>query len=172
MHHKRGAAELARALFTLEGRDDVVLTNCASYLASHPAADRSRSVGEFLELSAWGRPMARELRMPLRSQHRAELARAISRRDGIREQSRRGRLTIALRPALVKDPNGLLRDGIRMLIDRIPPSTPTFQALQSSRGRPSRDPAQDARDGPCGAGVADQLCVVFDDFGGSKGASR
>ncbi|HZP44914.1 MAG TPA: DUF3536 domain-containing protein [Candidatus Binataceae bacterium] len=38
-HHKRaGAAELARALFLLEPRDDVVVTNCAAYLAAHPAS--------------------------------------------------------------------------------------------------------------------------------------
>jgi alpha-amylase/alpha-mannosidase (GH57 family) len=37
-HHKRtGAAELARAIRLLEGRDDVVVTNCAEYLANHPA---------------------------------------------------------------------------------------------------------------------------------------
>lgn len=34
-HKKHGAAELARALIMLERRDDVVVTNCADYLASH-----------------------------------------------------------------------------------------------------------------------------------------
>jgi len=37
-HHKRhGAAELARTLSILEDRDDVAVTNCAAYLAAHPA---------------------------------------------------------------------------------------------------------------------------------------
>jgi alpha-amylase/alpha-mannosidase (GH57 family) len=37
-HHKRtGAAELARAVRLIEQRDDVVLTNCGEFLASHPA---------------------------------------------------------------------------------------------------------------------------------------
>ena len=36
-HHKRtGAAELAQTLSLLEKRDDVVVTNCAAYLADHP----------------------------------------------------------------------------------------------------------------------------------------
>jgi alpha-amylase/alpha-mannosidase (GH57 family) len=38
-HHKRnGAAELARAVKLLEGRDDVIITNCGEFLAAHPAA--------------------------------------------------------------------------------------------------------------------------------------
>ena len=38
-HHKRsGAAELARAVKLLEARDDVIVTNCAEFLAAHPAA--------------------------------------------------------------------------------------------------------------------------------------
>lgn len=42
-HHKHaGAAELARALSILEQRNDVVVTNCAAYLASHPAAGSFR----------------------------------------------------------------------------------------------------------------------------------
>jgi hypothetical protein len=37
-HHKRGgAAELARAMAVIEQRNDVVVTNCAAYLAAHPA---------------------------------------------------------------------------------------------------------------------------------------
>ena len=42
-HHKRnGAAELARALAALEERDDLVVTNCAAYLESHPATGSFR----------------------------------------------------------------------------------------------------------------------------------
>jgi hypothetical protein len=40
-HHKRaGAAELARAIRLLEQRDDVTVTNCGDYLATHPATGR------------------------------------------------------------------------------------------------------------------------------------
>jgi len=38
-HHKKsGAAELARAIMTLQRRDDIVITNLSDYLASHPSA--------------------------------------------------------------------------------------------------------------------------------------
>jgi hypothetical protein len=37
-HRKSGAAELARAFSILEQHEDIRLTNCAEYLASHPAA--------------------------------------------------------------------------------------------------------------------------------------
>jgi alpha-amylase/alpha-mannosidase (GH57 family) len=37
-HHKHaGAAELARAMYLLEHRQDVVVTSCAAYLATHPS---------------------------------------------------------------------------------------------------------------------------------------
>ena len=40
-HHKRtGAAELARALAALAEREGLVVTNCAAYLATHPAKGR------------------------------------------------------------------------------------------------------------------------------------
>jgi hypothetical protein len=42
-HHKRnGAAELARAIAALQERDDIVVTNCADYLARYPAAGSFR----------------------------------------------------------------------------------------------------------------------------------
>jgi len=38
-HHKRaGAAELARAIKLLEAQDEVILTNCTGFLATHPPA--------------------------------------------------------------------------------------------------------------------------------------
>src|SRR5258707_8741305 len=36
-HNKHGASELARSLRALEERDDVIITNCEDYLATHPA---------------------------------------------------------------------------------------------------------------------------------------
>ena len=52
-HHKKtGAAELARTIMTLQGRDDVVITNLSDYLASHPATGNFESVGP----SAWSCP--------------------------------------------------------------------------------------------------------------------
>ncbi len=52
-HHKKsGAAELARAIMTLQRRDDMVLTNLGDYLASHPAAGTFETTGP----SAWSCP--------------------------------------------------------------------------------------------------------------------
>src|SRR5205807_5928186 len=40
-HHKKtGAAELAHTIRLIEARDDVVITSCAAYLATHPASGR------------------------------------------------------------------------------------------------------------------------------------
>jgi hypothetical protein len=45
-HHKRtGAAELARALSIFADTDGIVVTNCADYLASHPAGGNFRMEG-------------------------------------------------------------------------------------------------------------------------------
>ncbi len=49
-HHKKsGAAELARAIMTIQRRDDIVITNLSDYLATHPGA------GSFVidQPSAW-----------------------------------------------------------------------------------------------------------------------
>ncbi len=51
-HKKQGAAELARALIMLERRNDVVITNCSDYLASHPA----RGVYTMPAPSSWSCP--------------------------------------------------------------------------------------------------------------------
>ena len=75
-HNKHGAAELARALMALESRDDVIVTNCADYLADASGGGIFRDcVRQFMELSARRRTMALELRMPARSEHLAGVAR-------------------------------------------------------------------------------------------------
>src|SRR5579862_1408508 len=51
-HNKHGAAELARALMALEDRDDVIITTCADYLATHPAAGSF----EIASASSWSCP--------------------------------------------------------------------------------------------------------------------
>ena len=92
-HNKHGAAELARALIALERRDDVIVTNCDRIPGDASGGRHVRDyLGHFVELPAWGRAMARELRMPQRGGHLAGMAGAVSRRDGFREESCRGDL--------------------------------------------------------------------------------
>ncbi len=119
-HNKRGAAELARALFILEGRDDVILTNCADYLANHPAAGSF----EMLSASSWSCPhgVARwrancGCRVdPNTSQNwRAPFRAAM---DFVRGHAEATYDRFA--PALVKEHQAFLRDGIRLLIDPNP----------------------------------------------------
>lgn len=119
-HHKHGAAELARALMALSRRDGVILTNCAGYLATHPA------VGSFeiASASSWSCP------------HGVERWRSNCgcRHDPGTSQAWRGPLRAAMdfvknhaeatydrfAPAIVKEPATVLSGAIRLLIDPNP----------------------------------------------------
>jgi alpha-amylase/alpha-mannosidase (GH57 family) len=119
-HHKHGAAELARALIMLERRDDLVLTNCADYLAAHPAEGSF----EMRSASAWSCP------------HGVERWRSNCgcRLDPNTSQEWRGPFRSAMEfvnnhveltydrfaPALTKEHQAALRDGIRLLVDPNP----------------------------------------------------
>ena len=63
-------------MIALQRRDDIVITNCSDYLATHPGAARSifRAI---VELRPWYRAMALQLRMPPRGEHRRNGARRI-----------------------------------------------------------------------------------------------
>ena len=119
-HNKHGASELARVLKALEERDDVIVTNCAGYLETHPA------VGSF-EISratSWSCP------------HGVERWRSNCgcRNDASTSQEWRGPFRAAMdfvknhseatydrfAPARVKDPGAFLRGGIRVLMDPNP----------------------------------------------------
>ncbi|HEY6418633.1 MAG TPA: DUF3536 domain-containing protein [Candidatus Binataceae bacterium] len=120
-HHKRtGASELARALMSLEHSDDIVVTNCAAYLAAHPAS------GSFEIPSATSWSCA----------HGVERWRSDCgcRMDSHTAQAWRGPLHDAMdfvknhtdavydrfAPPLVKDHWAALKGGIRVLIDANP----------------------------------------------------
>jgi len=119
-HHKHGAAELARALMALERRDDVIVTNCADYLATHPAAGSF----EMAAVTSWSCPhgverwrsncgcrsdagTSQEWRAPFRAAM-----------DFVKNHAEATYDRFA--PALVKDPGAILRGGIRLLIDPNP----------------------------------------------------
>ncbi|MGB8412329.1 MAG: DUF3536 domain-containing protein [Candidatus Binatus sp.] len=119
-HNKHGAAELARALMALERRDDVIVTNCADYLATHPAAGSF----EIASASSWSCP------------HGVERWRSNCgcRHDPNTSQEWRGPFRAAMdfvknhteatydrfAPAIVKEPGAILRAAIRLLIDPNP----------------------------------------------------
>ena len=119
-HNKHGAAELARALMALERRGDVIITNCADYLAAHPAAGSF----EIASASSWSCP------------HGIERWRSNCgcRRESNSSQEWRGPFRAAMdfvknhadatydrfAPAMVKQPGLILRSAIRLLIDPNP----------------------------------------------------
>jgi Domain of unknown function (DUF3536)/Glycosyl hydrolase family 57 len=119
-HSKHGASELARALKALEERDDVVVTNCDEYLATHPAAGSF----EMPSATSWScshgverwrsncgcrneANTSQEWRVPFRAAM-----------DFVKYHSEATYDRFA--PALVKDPGAFLRSGIRLLIDPNP----------------------------------------------------
>jgi hypothetical protein len=111
---------LARALMALERRDDVIVTNCAEYLASHPAAGSF----EIVSATSWSCP------------HGVERWRANCgcRNDTSTSQEWRAPFRAAMdfvkyhaeatydrfAPAMVKEPDAMLRGAIRLLIDPNP----------------------------------------------------
>jgi Domain of unknown function (DUF3536)/Glycosyl hydrolase family 57 len=119
-HNKHGAAELARALIALERRDDVIVTNCAEYLATHPAG----GAFEISSATSWSCPhgverwrsncgcrneagTSQEWRAPFRAAM-----------DFVKNHAEATYDRFA--PALVKDPGAILRDAIRLLNDPNP----------------------------------------------------
>jgi hypothetical protein len=119
-HNKHGAAELARALIALERRDDVIVTNCEEYLATHPAGGAFESASA----TSWSCPhgverwrsncgcrneagTSQEWRAPFRAAM-----------DFVKNHAEATYDRFA--PALVKDPGAILRDAIRLLNDPNP----------------------------------------------------
>jgi hypothetical protein len=119
-HNKHGAAELARALRALDRRDDIAVTNCAEYLATHPA----RGSFDIPTATSWSCPHGLE-------RWRSNCG---CRNDASTSQEWRAPFRAAMEfvkyhaeatydrfaPALVKDPGAILRGAIRLLIDPNP----------------------------------------------------
>lgn len=169
-HRKTGAAELSRALALLTGRDEFRVTNCAAYLADHPATGSF----EIHTASSWSCPHGVErwradcgCRLePATNQHwRAPLREAM---EFVKRHCAAAYARFA--PDLVEEPGSALTESVRLFIDPSPALREEFfvrlrVAAESSRERLGRlfemERAAHAALTSCG--------WFFDDFGGPEG---
>jgi hypothetical protein len=170
-HHKRaGAAELARALSLLEARQDLVVTSCAAYLATHaPAGDFQLDAP-----SSWS------------CAHGIERWRSDCgcRLDGNSSQAWRGPLRAAMdfvlhhadavydrfAPSLAADPAPALRDSARLFADPNPAALEEFGRRHRIRDDDARERLVRLCEMERAAHAALTSCAwFFDDFGGLEG---
>jgi hypothetical protein len=169
-HHKHGAAELARALRTLEERDDVIVTNCEEYLAAHPAT----GAFEMASATSWS------------CQHGVERWRANCgcRHDANTSQEWRKPFREAMdfvryhaeatydrfAPAIVKQPDAALRGAIRLLIDPNPAvHEETFKRLGVANESNREALLRMFEMVRAGQAALTSCAWFFDDFGGLEG---
>ncbi len=171
-HHRRtGADQLARALAIVEQREDLAITNCAAYLAAHPAAQ-----GEFAisSASSWSCPHGIErwrsdcgcrLNPKLSQGWRAPLRAAMEFTSAHCEA-----IYARFAAPIVSDPFAALKDSIGLVIDPAASAAERFFA----RHRVS-DPARQERlttlfEMQHAAHTTLTSCAwFFDDFGGPEG---
>jgi alpha-amylase/alpha-mannosidase (GH57 family) len=170
-HHKRnGAAELARAIAALEERDDIVVTNCADYLASHPAAGRC----QLDEPSSWS------------CAHGVERWRSNCgcRMDPHTTQEWRGPLRVAMEfvknhvdgvyerfaQPLIADPWTALKESARLFADPSAGSQEEFFVRHRAKDENAREQLLRLFEMQRAAHAALTSCAwFFDDFGGLEG---
>jgi hypothetical protein len=170
-HHKKtGAAELARAFLMLSRRDDVVVVNCEEYLATH----RARGAFTLDAPSSWS------------CAHGVERWRSNCgcRMDPATSQEWRAPLRTAMdfvnnhvlavydrfAPDLVKEPEGALRDSIRLMIDANPAVHEEFFARFKVTGEVTRERLMRQFEMVRAGQAALTSCAwFFDDFGGPEG---
>jgi len=170
-HHKRsGAAELARTFGLLAERDDVVVTNCAAYLAAHPAtgsfeldAPSSWSCAHGVERwrSNCGCRIdghtSQEWRAPLRSAMEFVLNHAAAVYD-------------RFAPELTADSWRALRESARLFADPNPAVLEEFGKQFRLRDENARDRLMRLFEMMRAAHFALTSCAwFFDDFGGLEG---
>ncbi|MGH7864021.1 MAG: DUF3536 domain-containing protein, partial [Candidatus Binataceae bacterium] len=170
-HHKKaGAAELARALIMLERRDDLVITNCAQYLAMRGAH------GEFTAAAAtsWSCPhgverwrsdcgcrtdphTAQEWRAPLHEAMHFVTDHVTSLYD-------------RFAPELVADPGLIAHEGIRLLIDPNPAIHQEFFKRHKIDDEDKRERVLRLLEMLRAGQASLTSCAwFFDDFGGLEG---
>lgn len=170
-HHKRsGATELARAIDLLAERDDVVVTNCAAYIAAHPAAgsfqlDTASSWSCAHGLERWrsncgcrmDNNTSQEWRGPLRAAMEFVLNHATS---------VYGRFA----PELTRDPWLALRESARVFADANPAVLEEFGKRHGLRDESTRDRLLRLTEMVRAGHAALTSCAwFFDDFGGLEG---
>jgi Domain of unknown function (DUF3536)/Glycosyl hydrolase family 57 len=171
-HHKRrGDSELARAINTLELRDDIRLTNCAEYLAMNP---EGAGVFEIDAPSSWS------------CSHGVERWRAACgcRFDASTDQGWRAPLREAMdfvknhatsvferfAPPLVDDAGASLNESIRLAIDANPALHEEFFVHHRVSSETNRASLMRLFEMERAAQAALTSCAwFFDDFGGPEG---
>lgn len=170
-HHKRGgAAELARALAILGEREDVVVTNCADYLASHPAS----GVFEINSATSWScahgierwrsncgcrldQNTSQEWRAPLR----AAMDFVKNHADSVYER---------FAGQLIADPWSALRESARLFIDPNHTLYDDFFDRHKVRDEAARERLLRLFEMERAAHATLTSCAwFFDDFGGPEG---
>ena len=170
-HHKRtGAAELARAIKLLEQRNDVVITNCAAYLAAHSSDGNF----EIDSPSAWSCAHGVErwrsncsCRIePGTNQDWREPLRAImdlvrTHCDVVYDRSA---------PQLVTDASAALKEAPRLFVDSSAAVQEDFFARHQSKDEPAREQLVRLFEMERAGQAAVTSCAwFFDDFGGLEG---
>ncbi len=170
-HHKRaGAPELARAFWALERRSDVIITNCARYLALHPP------VGTFAihQPSSWSCPHGIERwrsdcgcrsSANTHQQWRRPLREAMefikNHADSIYER---------FAPELVGDPIAALKESIRIMVDLNPAVREEFFRRHRVTDEAKQERLLRLFEMEKAAQTTLTSCAwFFDDFGGPEG---
>ena len=171
-HHKRaGAAELARAVESLEDREDIKLTNCAEYLALHPDgagsfeidAPGSWSCSHGVERwradcgCRFDNTSSQHWRWPLREAMEFVMRHA----GGVYDR---------FAPELVPDPAAALRESIRLAVDPNPMLYEEFFTHHQVIGETNRQRLTRLFEMERAAQAALTSCAwFFDDFVGPEG---
>jgi hypothetical protein len=170
-HHKRsGAAELARAIKLLEGRGDVIVTNCGEFLATNPPTGSF----EIDSPSAWSCAHGVE-RWRSNCGCRTELGTEQEWRGPLREamdfvRSHCDAVYDRFAPALVADSWVVLKEAARLFVDPSAAVQEEFFSRHRAKDEAARDELLRLFEMERAAQAALTSCGwFFDDFGGLEG---
>jgi hypothetical protein len=171
-HHKRaGAAELARAIESLDGREGITLTNCAEYLSLHPDGSGSFDINAPGSWSCshgverWRGDCGCRFDHTSSQHWRAPLREAM---EFVMHHA--GAVYARFAPALVHDPASALRESIRLAVDSNPVLCEEFFVHHQVNGDPNRQRLMRLFEMERAAQAALTSCAwFFDDFVGPEG---